>query len=112
MYLGIEAHFQLWQKYFCLIPQTRGESIHEFGGAVVWKIAGQGYPEGTPKEDLGFWTSKWFYIHDVSLCDPTRQGLPKYSSEPPIKRYNWRPKGGEESPQVATLASQVWKLSE
>jgi hypothetical protein len=60
MYLGIKPHFQLWRKYFFLVPQTRGEAVHEVGGATVWKIVGQGYPEGTPKEDLGFWTSEWF----------------------------------------------------
>ena len=57
MYVGIEPHFQLWRKYFCLVPQTRGEVVHEVGGAAVWKIAGQGYPAGTPKEDSEVWTS-------------------------------------------------------
>jgi hypothetical protein len=72
MYVGIKPHFQLWRKYFCLVPQTRGEVVHEVEGAVVWKIAGQGYPARTPKEDSEVWTSEWFYIDDVPLFDPTR----------------------------------------
>ena len=50
LFLGIEAHFELWRKFFCLVPRHRGGSIFEVGGAEVWRIAGSGYLIGTPKE--------------------------------------------------------------
>ena len=103
MFLGCEAHFKLWRKYFCLVPRTREGTIYEVGGAEVWRIAGTGYPIGTPKKDAEEWTSEWFYIEDVPLFDPARRGLPEFSLTSPKKRFNWRPKSysQEESAKVA-----------
>ena len=42
LFLGIKARFGLWSKFFCLVPQHRGRSIFEVGGAEVWRIAGSG----------------------------------------------------------------------
>ena len=84
MFLGCEAHFELWRKYFCLVPRTRDKTIFEVGGAEVCRIAGTGYPMGTPKE-YEEWPSEWFYIEDVPLFDPARRGLPEYSDDPPKK---------------------------
>ena len=50
LFLGIEAHFELWRKFFCLVPRHKGGSIFEVGGVEVWRIAGSGYLVGTPKE--------------------------------------------------------------
>lgn len=43
MFLGCEAHFELWRKYFCLVPRTREGAIYEVYGAKVWRIAGMVY---------------------------------------------------------------------
>src|SRR5215216_5288608 len=51
IFLSREAHFDLWRKYFCLVPRTREGSIFEVGGDEVWRIAGTGYPIGTPRND-------------------------------------------------------------
>jgi hypothetical protein len=112
MFLGCEAHFELWRKYFCLVPRTRDGTIFEVGGAEVCRIAGTGYPVGTPKE-FEMWTSEWFYIEDVPLFDPTRRGLPEYSDAFPKKRYNWRPKSlpQEESAEVLRLSTHVRLLA-
>ena len=49
LFLGCEAHFELWKKFFCLVPLHQGGgSILEVGGAEVWRIAGSEYPIGTP----------------------------------------------------------------
>ena len=49
LFLGCEAHFKLWKKFFCLVPRHQGcGSIFEVGGADVWRIAGSSYPVGTP----------------------------------------------------------------
>jgi hypothetical protein len=108
MFLGCEAHFELWRKYFCLVPRTRDKTIFEVGGAKVCRIAGTGYPVGTPKESE-LWTSEWFYIEDVPLFDPARKGLPDYFDAPLRKRYNWRPKSSsqEDSVEVQRLAARV-----
>lgn len=87
-FLGCEAHFDLWCKYFCLVPRTRDGSIFECGGAEVCRIAGAGYLIGTPKEDDETWQGEWFYISDVLLESPLRKGLPPFSLSPPTKRYN------------------------
>ena len=109
MFLGCEAHFGLWRKYFCLVPHTRGGTIRVVGGAEVWRIAGTGYPMGTPKKESKEWTSEWFYIEDVPLFDQARRGLPEYSDAPLKKRFNWRPKSPsqEKSTEVKRLATQV-----
>ena len=109
MFLGYEAHFESWRKYFCLVPRTREGTIYVVGGAEVWRIAETGYPIGTPKKDAEEWTSEWFYIEDVPLFDPTRKGLPEFSLASLKKRFNWRPKGSsqEESAEVMRLAAQV-----
>jgi hypothetical protein len=113
MFLGCEAHFELWRKFFCLVPRTQEGVIFEVGGAEVWRIAGTGYPVGTPKKDAEEWTSEWFYIEDVPLCDPVRRGLPEFSLASPKKRFNWRPKSAsqEESAEVTRLAAQVRLLA-
>jgi hypothetical protein len=113
MFLGCEAHFELWRKYFCLVPRTRGGTIYEVGGAEVWRIACTGYPIGTPKKDAEEWTSEWFYIEDVPLFDPVRRGLPKFTLASPRKRFNWWPKSSSqgESAEVSRLAAQVRLLA-
>ena len=62
LFLGCEAHFDLWQKFFCLVPRSQKGSIFEVGSAEVWCIAGTGYPSGTPKKVSEEWPSEWFYI--------------------------------------------------
>uniref|UniRef100_A0A8R7P1N8 Transposase (putative) gypsy type domain-containing protein n=1 Tax=Triticum urartu TaxID=4572 RepID=A0A8R7P1N8_TRIUA len=31
LFLGIEVHFGLWRKFFCLVPRHKGGSIFEVG---------------------------------------------------------------------------------
>ena len=40
LFLGVEAHFTLWRKLFCLVPRSQKGSIFEVGGTKVWRIAG------------------------------------------------------------------------
>jgi len=58
LFLGCEAHFELWRKLFCLIPRTQKGSIFEVGGAEVWRIVKTGYLSGTPKKASEEWPSK------------------------------------------------------
>ena len=62
LFLGCEAHFDLWSKYFCLVPHSQKGSIFEVGGAEIWRIGGTGYLSGTPKKASEEWPSEWFYI--------------------------------------------------
>ena len=50
LFLGVEAHFALWKRLFCLVPRSQEGSIYQVGGAEVWRIAGTGYLSGTPKK--------------------------------------------------------------
>lgn len=88
LFLGCEAHFDLWRRLFCLIPRNQGESTFEVGGSEVWRIAGTGYLSGTPKKAPEDWSSEWFYIDDVAL--------PEFSNAPLKKRHSWRPRSLEE----------------
>ena len=80
LFLGCEAHFELWRKLFCLIPRTQKGYVFEVGSAEVWHIAGTRYLSGTPKKASEEWPSEWFYIEDVALPDPVRMGLPEFSA--------------------------------
>ena len=92
LFLGIEAHFGLWKRLFCLVPRSKEGSMYQVGGAEVWRIAGTGYLSGTPKKASEDWPSEWFYIEDVPLPDPVRIGLPEFDSAPLKKRLSWRPR--------------------
>src|SRR3990170_813385 len=48
IFQSYEPHFDLWRKYFYLVPRTREGSIFDVGGAEVWQIARTGYPIGNP----------------------------------------------------------------
>ena len=96
LFLGIEAHFELWRKLFCLVPRNHEGSIYEVGGAEVWRIADTGYLSSTPRKASEEWPSEWFYIEDVALPDPVRKGLPEFASVPLKKRHSWRPRSLEE----------------
>ena len=50
LFLGCEAHFELWRKLFYLVPRNHEGSIFEVGGAKIWRIAETGYLSGTPKK--------------------------------------------------------------
>ena len=76
LFLGVEAHFTLWKRLFCLVPRSQEGSIYQVGGAELWRIAGTGYLSATPKRASEDWPSEWFYIDDVPLPDPVRIGLP------------------------------------
>ena len=95
LFLGIEAHFALWKKLFCLVPRSQEGSIYQVGGAEVWRIAGTGYLSGTPKKTSEDWPSEWFYIEDVPLPDPIRLGLHEFDNAPLKKSQSWRPRSGE-----------------
>jgi len=113
LFLGCEAHFELWRELFCLVPRHQGGSIFEVGGAEVWRIAGSGYLVGTPKKGSEEWTSEWFYIEDVPLLDPVRRGLPEFSGAPLKKRLNWcsRNPKQEDNMEVMRLVSKVRLLA-
>ena len=70
LFLGCEAHFDLWRRLFCLVPRSQKGSIFEVGAAEIWRIAGTGYLSGTPKKASEEWPSEWFYIKDAALPDP------------------------------------------
>ena len=78
LFLGCEAHFELWRKLFCLVPGSQKGSIFEVGSAEVWRIARTGYMFSKPKKASGEWPSEWFYIEDVALLDPIQMGLPEF----------------------------------
>ena len=40
LFLGCEAHFELWKRLFCLVPRTQEGSLYQVGGAEIWRIAG------------------------------------------------------------------------
>ena len=58
LFLGCEAHFELWRKLFCLVPRTQKRSVFEVCGAEVWCTAGIGYVSGTPKKASEEWPSE------------------------------------------------------
>ena len=62
------------------------ESLYQVGGAEVWRIADTGYLPGTAKKPSEDWPSEWFYMEDVSLPDPVRQGLLEFNNTPLKKR--------------------------
>ena len=33
LFLGVEAHFALWKRLFCLVPRSQEGSIYQVGGA-------------------------------------------------------------------------------
>ena len=109
LFLGCEAHFELWRKLFCLVPRNQEGSIFQVGGAEVWCITGTGYLTGTPKKASKEWPSEWFYIEDISLPNPVRMGLLELSSAPLKKRYSWHPRslGEEDSTKVHQLMGNL-----
>src|SRR3954469_20867329 len=40
LFLGVEAHFALWKKIFCLVPYSQEGSIYQVGGSEIWCIVG------------------------------------------------------------------------
>ena len=114
LFLGCEAHFDLWRKLFCLVPCNHEGSIFEVGGAEIWRIAETGYLPGMPKKASEEWTSEWFYIEDVVLPDPARRGLPKFTSAPLKKRHSWHPRSLEEedSAEVRQLLGKIRALAQ
>ena len=113
MCLECEAHFGLWRWYFCVMPCSPVEKLYEVGAAEVCRIEGTEYQPRTPREDNVVWPTVWFYKDDVPLEEPVRPGLPSFSSEPPRRRYSWRPRSTaqEEGADVINLAAQVNQLS-
>ena len=59
LFLGIEAHFALWKKLFCLVPRSQEGSIYQVGGAELWRNAGTGYLSGTPKKMSEVYQATW-----------------------------------------------------
>ena len=96
LFLGVESHFALWKRLFCLVPRSHEGSIYQVGLAELWRITETGYLSGTPKKASEDWPSEWFYIEDAPLPDLVRIGLPEFSNAPLKKRLSWRPR----SPQL------------
>ena len=92
LFLGIEDHFALWKRLFCLVPHSQEGSIYQLGGAELWHIVGTGNLSGTPKKASEAWPPEWFCMDDVPLPDPVRIGLPEFNNAPLKKRLSWRHK--------------------
>ena len=92
LFLGCEAHFELWKRLFCLVPRTQKGSLYQVGGAEIWRIVETGYLSGTPKKTSEDWPSEWFYMEDVPLLDPIQRGLPEFNNAPLKKCRSWRPR--------------------
>ena len=107
LFLGIEAHFALWKRLFCLVPRSQEGSIYQVGGSELWRITGTGYLSGTPKKASEDWPSEWFYMDDVPLPDPIRIGLPEFNNAPLKKRLSWRPR----NPQRETDRDVLYLMS-
>ena len=88
LFLGIEAHFALWKRLFCLVPRSHEGSIYQVGGAEIWRIAGTGYLSGTLKKASEDWPLEWFYMEDAPLPDPVRIGLLEFRNAPLKKRMS------------------------
>ena len=97
--LGVEAHFALWKRLFCLVPHSKEGSLYQVGGAKIWRIAETRYLSGTPKKTSEDWPSEWFYMEGVPLPDPVRRGLPKFNNAPLKKHQSWHPR----SPKRKTM---------
>ena len=35
LFLGCEAHFELWKRLFCLVPRIQRRSLYQVGGAEI-----------------------------------------------------------------------------
>ena len=114
LFLGCEAHFELWKRLFCLVPRTQEGSIYQVGGAEIWRIAGIGYLSGTPKKTSEDWPSEWFYMEDVPLPDSIRMGLPEFDNAPLKKRRSWRPRSPQEevNREVLYLMGRIKTLAQ
>ena len=114
LFLGIEAHFELWIKLFCLVPRNHQGSIFEVGGAEVWRVADTVYLSSTPRKASEEWLSEWFYIEDIMLLNPVRKGLPEFASVLLKKRHSWRPRSLEEddSAEVRQLLGEIKTLAQ
>ena len=84
------------------------------GGAEIWRIAENGYLSGTSKKTSEDWPSEWFYMEDVPLPDPVRQGLPEFNNSPLKKSRSWRPRSpqGEDNRQVLYLMNRIKALAQ
>ena len=73
-----------------------------------------GYLSGTPRKASEEWPSEWFYIEDVALPAPFRNGLPEFASVPLKKRHSWRPRSLEEedSAEVRQLLGKIRMLAQ
>ena len=58
LFLGCEAHFELWKRLFCLVPRTQKGSLYQVGGAEIWRITKTEYLSGTPKKTPEDWPSE------------------------------------------------------
>ena len=114
LFLGIEPHFALWKRLFCLVPRSYEGLIYQVGGAKIWRIAGTGYLSGTPKKTSENWPSEWFYMEDVPLPDPIRMGLPEFDNAPLKKHRSWRPRGPQEEDngEVLYLMGRIKALAQ
>ena len=92
LFLGCEAHFELWKRLFYLVRRTQEGSVYQVGGAEIWRIAETRYLSGTPKKTSEDWPLEWFYMEDVPLPNPIRMGLPEFNNAPLKKRRSWRPR--------------------
>lgn len=61
-FLGCSPHFGLRRKYFCVQPRTRGDVLLDCGCAVICRVPGSGYLDGSPEEVNENWQEEWFYL--------------------------------------------------
>ena len=96
------------------MPHTQEGSLYEVGGAEIWRIAETGYLSDTPKKTSKDWPSEWFYMEDVPLPDPVRQGLPEFNNAPLKKCRSWRPRSPQEEDnrEVLYLMNRIKALAQ
>ena len=86
-FLRITPHFGLWLKTFDVKPKTVEGQHAACGGALISKIAGAPWPEGSFPEMSGLWQREWFYV--TAPKSAKWVASPVFRSGPPPQLMSW-----------------------
>jgi hypothetical protein len=84
-FLGIDPHWGLWRRIFCIRRNISRTDVHDVGGAIISTKSPAGYFDLRMRESLQDWRRKCFYIKDELVAGQI-YGLAPFDDAAEVKK--------------------------
>ncbi|KAM0853649.1 hypothetical protein ACQ4PT_050942 [Festuca glaucescens] len=84
-FLGINPHWGLWRRIFCIRRNVSRTDVHDVGGAIISTRSPTSYFDLRMRDSVQDWRKKWFYVKDEPVAGQ-KYGLAPLDAAAEVKK--------------------------